>query len=116
MKFKVFLFNAFDFFSFKSTNKAFKFFVFFFSIIIILKNKKNYQKLQDKGGLEEVDDDKKVKEGVILSHYGQDNNLNEFITLFIKHVDKNLNKLFPKDIDANFLFISLTVLENFRIY
>jgi hypothetical protein len=91
--------------------KAYSYFGTIAKRYLILKNKKNYQKLQDKGGLEEVDDDKKVKEEVILSHYGQDNNLSEFMTLFIKHVDKNLNKLFPKDIDAK---TADAILELFR--
>lgn len=80
--------------------KAYSYFGTIAKRYLILKNKKNYQKLQDKGDLEEVDEDKKVKEETLHSHYNQDHSLTEFIELYIKYIDKNLNKLFPKDIDA----------------
>ena len=80
--------------------KAYSYFGTIAKRYLILKNKKNYQKLQDKGSLEEVDEDKKIKEETLHEHYNQDHSLTEFINLFIQYVDKNLNKLFPKDIDA----------------
>ena len=80
--------------------KAYSYFGTIAKRYLILKNKKNYQKLQDKGGLEEVDDDKKVKEEVMNGHYSQDHSLSEFINLFIEYVDNNLSKLFPKELDA----------------
>jgi hypothetical protein len=80
--------------------KAYSYFGTIAKRYLILKNKKNYQKLQDKGGLEEVDDDKKVKEEVMNGHYSQDHSLSEFISLFIEYVDNNLSKLFPKELDA----------------
>jgi len=91
--------------------KAYSYFGTIAKRYLILKNKKNYQKLQDKGGLEEVDEDKKVKEEVMNDHYNQDNNLSEFMTLYIKHIDKNLNKLFPKELDAK---TADAILELFR--
>jgi hypothetical protein len=36
----------------------------------------------------------------MVEHYNQDNSLTEFINLYVKYIDKNLNKLFPKEIDA----------------
>jgi len=80
--------------------KAYSYFGTIAKRYLILKNKKNYQKLQDKGDLIEVDDDKKVKEEVMNSHYGQDHNLSEFMGLYIRYIDKHLHKLFPKEIDA----------------
>ena len=50
--------------------KAYSYFGTIAKRYLILKNKKNYQKLQDKGDLIEVDDDKKVKEEVMNNHFG----------------------------------------------
>jgi len=80
--------------------KAYSYFGTIAKRYLILKNKKNYQKLQDKGDINEVDDDKKIKEDTMVEHYNQDNSLTEFINLYVQYVDKNLNKLFPKEIDA----------------
>jgi hypothetical protein len=80
--------------------KAYSYFGTIAKRYLILKNKKNYQKLQDKGDLIEVDDDKKIKENIINEHYSQDYSVNEFMSLFIKYVDKHLTRLFPKEIDA----------------
>jgi hypothetical protein len=80
--------------------KAYSYFGTIAKRYLILKNKKNYQKLQDKGDLSEVDEDKKIKEETLHTHYNQDHSLTEFIGLYIQYIDKNLNKLFPKDIDA----------------
>jgi len=91
--------------------KAYSYFGTIAKRYLILKNKKNYQKLQDKGGLEEVDEDKKIKEETMLGHYSQDHSLTEFIDLYVQYVDKNLNKLFPKDLDAR---TADAILELFR--
>jgi hypothetical protein len=80
--------------------KAYSYFGTIAKRYLILKNKKNYQKLQDKGDINEVDDDKKIKEDTMVEHYNQDNSLTEFINLYVQYVDKNLNKLFPKELDA----------------
>ena len=80
--------------------KAYSYFGTIAKRYLILKNKKNYQKLQDKGGLEEVDDDKKIKEETLNEYYSQDYSISEFMALFIKYVDKNLNRIFPKENDA----------------
>jgi hypothetical protein len=80
--------------------KAYSYFGTIAKRYLILKNKKNYQKLQDKGDINEVDDDKKIKEDTMVEHYNQDNSLTEFINLYVQYIDKNLNKLFPKELDA----------------
>jgi len=80
--------------------KAYSYFGTIAKRYLILKNKKNYQKLQDKGDLAEVDDDKKIKGETLNEHYSQDYSLMEFMSLYIRYVDKNLNKLFPKESDA----------------
>jgi len=80
--------------------KAYSYFGTIVKRYLIIKNKKNYQKLQDKGGLEEVDEDKRIKEETMNNHYSEDYSVSEFMSLYIKYFDKNLNKLFPKEIDA----------------
>lgn len=80
--------------------KAYSYFGTIAKRYLILKNKKNYQKLQDKGDINEVDDDKKIKEDTMVEHYNQDNSLTEFINLYVQYIDKNLNKLFPRELDA----------------
>jgi len=80
--------------------KAYSYFGTIAKRYLILKNKKNYQKLQDKGDLNEVDEDKKVKEETLHHHYNQDHSLVEFMNLYVEYIDKNLHKIFPKDLDA----------------
>lgn len=80
--------------------KAYSYFGTIAKRYLILKNKKNYQKLQDKGDIAEVDEDKKIKEETLNEYFSQDYSLSEFMMLFIKYVDKNLNTLFPKENDA----------------
>jgi hypothetical protein len=80
--------------------KAYSYFGTIAKRYLIIKNKKNYQKLQDKGGLEEVDEDKRIKEETMNNHYSEDYSVSEFMGLYIKYVDKNLTRLFPKEIDA----------------
>jgi len=80
--------------------KAYSYFGTIAKRYLILKNKKNYQKLQDKGDINEVDDDKKIKEDTMVEHYNQDNSLTEFIGLYVEYIDKNLNRIFPKELDA----------------
>jgi len=80
--------------------KAYSYFGTIAKRYLILKNKKNYQKLQDKGDLLEVDEDKTIKEEIVNDYYGGDYSVSEFMSLYIKYVDKHLHKLFPKDIDA----------------
>ena len=80
--------------------KAYSYFGTIAKRYLILKNKKNYQKLQDKGDLIEVDEDKTIREEIVNDYYGGDYSVSEFMKLYIKYVDKHLHKLFPKDLDA----------------
>ena len=91
--------------------KAYSYFGTIAKRYLILKNKKNYQKLQDKGDILEVEEDKKFKEETMLDHYGKDYDLSEFIDLYVSYIDKNLNKLFPRELDAK---TADAILELFR--
>lgn len=76
---------------------------------LILKNQKNYSKLQEKGNLEDIDTDHGVYSSILYEE-NKDNN-NKFIDFYIKYIDKNLYKLFPKENDAK---TSDAILELFR--
>jgi hypothetical protein len=91
--------------------KAYSYFGTIAKRYLILKNKKNYQKLQDKGDIAEVEEDKRIKEETINEHYSQDHSITEFMSLYIKYIDKNLNTLFPKEMDAK---TADAILELFR--
>lgn len=75
----------------------------------ILKNKKNYQKLQERGELEEVDTDPTIYGEIIRE--GQENDAYRFFSLFVKYVDKHLYTLFPKESDVK---VADAVTELFR--
>lgn len=75
----------------------------------IIKNKKNYQKLQDRGEIEEVDEDPGIYGQIIRE--GEDEEVYKFFLLFIDYIDKKLFELFPKSADAQ---IADAVLELFR--
>lgn len=91
--------------------KAYSYFGTIAKRYLILKNKKNYQKLQDKGDILEIEEDKKFKEETMLDHYGKDYDLGEFIDLYVSYIDKNLNKIFPRELDAK---TADAILELFR--
>lgn len=91
--------------------KAYSYFGTIAKRYLILKNKKNYQKLQDKGDLAEVEEDKRIKEETINEHYSQDYSITEFMSLYIRYIDKNINRLFPKETDAK---TADAILELFR--
>jgi hypothetical protein len=106
-----FLMTKVDKFKPAKNKKAYSYFGTITKRYLILKNKKNYQKLQDKGDLAEVDDDKKIKEETINSYYSQDYSITEFMSLYIAYVDKHLERLFPKEVDAK---TADAILELFR--
>lgn len=75
----------------------------------IIKNKKNYQKLQERGELEEVDNDPVIYGGIMRET--QDNDAYKFFNLFVKYVDTKLYNLFPKETDVK---VADAVMELFR--
>ena len=77
---------------------------------MILYNNANYKKLKEKADVTAVDEDKTI----FINMVNEENNnipLTRFIDLFIKHVDKDLVKYFPKDEDAR---TADAVMELFR--
>jgi len=88
--------------------KAYSYFGTIAKRYLILYNEKNYQKLQNKADLEEVNDE----ENEALQDIPDISpDLSRFIGLFIQYMDIYLVKLFPKKQDAH---IANTILELFR--
>ena len=69
MSFLITKINKFDH---TKNHKAYSYFGTITKRYLILKNKKNYQKLQNKGDLLEVDEDKTIKEEIINTYEAQD--------------------------------------------
>ena len=90
--------------------KAYSYFGTIAKRYLILYNNANYKKLKEKADVTAVDEDKTI----FINMVNEENNnipLTRFIDLFIKHVDKDLVKYFPKDEDAK---TADAVIELFR--
>jgi hypothetical protein len=90
--------------------RAFSYFGTIAKRYLIIYNQKNYEKLKEKAGVEEIDED-----SVILSEVMRDandeTNPTDFMTLYVKYVDKHIYKLFPKKQD---LKTADAIMELFR--
>ena len=77
--------------------KAYSYFGTIAKRYLINYNDKNYKKLQDHVDLDEITtDDNKI----YSKYYTEENpEVNDFIEQYIKYIDKNLYKLFPKEQD-----------------
>lgn len=93
----------------KEKGKAYSYFGTIAKRYLIIYNEKNYTKLKEKANLEEVDEDKKIFNEILSAD--RNNDLSNFIDLYIKYVDLHLNKLFPKQLDAK---IADAIIELFR--
>ena len=94
----------------QSKGKAFSYFGTIAKRYLILYNNANYKKLKEKADVTAVDEDKTI----FINMVNEENNnvsLTKFIDLFIKNVDNNLYKYFPKDEDAK---TADAVIELFR--
>jgi hypothetical protein len=79
--------------------KAYSYFGTIAKRYLIVYNNNNYKKLQKHGEMNEIDEDKSFLDKTIKESE-DDINLNLFIDLYVKYVDKHLYKLFPKSQDA----------------
>lgn len=91
--------------------KAYSYFGTIAKRYLILKNKKNYQKLQNKVSINEADDDRKVLEDTMNEHFEHEQNLMEFVQLYVEYIDKNIDRMFPKEIDK---ITANAIMELFR--
>ncbi|VDM07206.1 unnamed protein product [Wuchereria bancrofti] len=79
--------------------KAFSYFGTIAKRYLINYNEENYKKLQEKGDVEEIDEDKTMLYESIRESEGKID-ANSFIEQYIKYIDKNLYQIFPKNQDA----------------
>lgn len=90
--------------------KAYSYFGTIAKRYLIIYNNNNYKKLQKHGEMDEIEEDKSFIDRTIKESE-EDINLNLFIDLYVKYVDKYLYKLFPKPQDAK---TADAVMELFR--
>lgn len=88
--------------------KAYSYFGTITKRYLIIYNKENYKKLQEKISISELEFDESEEDTQIISDIAdesyENNNkiddLSQFLDCYIKYVDKNLNKIFPKKQEA----------------
>jgi hypothetical protein len=83
----------------QSKGKAYSYFGTIAKRYLIIYNNNNYKKLQEHAEIEEIDEDKNILYETIRSAE-EETTPNNFIDQYIKYIDKNLYKLFPKPQDA----------------
>ena len=92
--------------------KAYSYFGTIAKRYLIVYNTNNYKKMKGKATLLEVDEDKNITEGLIREHniniYSEEPQL---ITYYIRYIDDNLFKLFPKNKEAK---VADAIMELFR--
>ena len=92
--------------------KAYSYFGTIAKRYLIVYNTNNYKKMKGKATLLEVDEDKNITEGLIREHniniYSEEPQL---INYYIRYIDDNLFKLFPKNKEAK---VADAIMELFR--
>ena len=79
--------------------KAYSYFGTIAKRYLIIYNQKNYEKLKDNTGVEEIDEDPVILNDLTLEA-NNDINVINFMDLYIKYIDKHLYTLFPKKQDS----------------
>ena len=90
--------------------RAFSYFGTIAKRYLIIYNQKNYEKLKEKAGVEEIDEDPVILNNIIRDATDE-TNPSDFMTLYVKYIDKNIYKLFPKNQD---LKTADSIMELFR--
>jgi hypothetical protein len=92
--------------------KAYSYFGTIAKRYLIVYNTNNYKKMKGKATLLEVDEDKYITEGLVQEH---NNNIHSeeplLINYYIKYIDDNLFRLFPKNKEAK---VADAIMELFR--
>lgn len=79
--------------------KAYSYFGTIAKRYLIIYNNNNYKKLQERADVEDIDEDKNILYET-LRESEEKADPNTFIDQYVKYIDKNLYKLFPKTQDA----------------
>lgn len=90
--------------------KAYSYFGTIAKRYLINKNKKNYQKLQNKAEVNEIDNDHQIYTDIL----NEDNKIDtsKFIDLYVQYVHKNIDKLFSKKEDHKIVFAVIKLFED----
>jgi hypothetical protein len=83
----------------QSKGKAYSYFGTIAKRYLIVYNNNNYKKLQERAGVEELDEDKKFLDETIRESE-EKADPNTFIDQYVRYIDKYLYTLFPKPQDA----------------
>ena len=89
--------------------KAFSYFGTIAKRYLIVYNENNYKQMKVRGGMEEVDEDKKVF--TAISREGDNLELSQFLDSYVKYMDDNMDKLFTLEVDKS---IAYAILQIFR--
>jgi len=95
----------------QSKGKAYSYFGTIAKRYLIIYNEKNYKKIKGKGELEEVDEDKIIVEDLVRESNDDKNLLNDFLSYYVRYIEKNLEKMFPRAQDQKTADV---ILELFR--
>ena len=96
----------------QSKGKAYSYFGTIAKRYLIVFNNKNYQKLQERVDINEVNKDEDNPKIVHIENFTSNNiDLNHFINLYVDYITLNIYKLFPKERDAQ---VADAILELFR--
>jgi hypothetical protein len=92
--------------------KAYSYFGTIAKRYLIVYNTNNYKKLKGKATLLEVDEDKNITDNLIKTYdVDVDPEESQLINLYIKYIDTNLFKIFPKQKEAK---VADAIMELFR--
>ena len=94
----------------ETKGKAYSYFGTIAKRYLIVYNNNNYKKFKGKAEVSEVDEDKTITNNLIISQSGEVD-YDVFINLYVKYIDDNLFKLFPKRQDAR---VGDAILELFK--
>jgi len=96
----------------QTKGKAYSYFGTIAKRYLILYNNNNYKKLKGKASVDEIDEDKSILVNILnKSEEVYHDNTSSFMKQFIKYMDLNLFKLFPKKNDVR---IADAIVELFR--
>jgi hypothetical protein len=95
----------------QAKGKAYSYFGTIAKRYLIIYNEKNYKKIKGKGELEEVDEDKIIVEDLVRESNDDKNLLNDFLSYYVRYIEKNLEKMFPRAQDQKTADV---ILELFR--
>lgn len=107
----------------QSLGKAYSYFGTIIKRYLIIYNEKNYKKIQSNvlidNNPENEDDNNNINSNLIYNEEEEDINISDFLDKYINYMDKNVDSLFPKDVDNKVAKAIIEILdkrENIEIF